>query len=207
MRTPLVTLCVLALTACPEKSKPAAPAAAPAPAAAQKLEPVAPLPNSTAFNFSNEGSKVEFVGAKITGKHPGGFKQFAGAVDVVENDLAKSRIRVDIELASVFTDSEKLAGHLKSPDFFAVELLPMARFVSTSIAPGAEASTVSGDLTLHGVTKSISFPAKITLTPDALDATAQFAINRKDYGIVYPGKPDDLISDEVQISLEIHAKK
>lgn len=203
MRTSLLVLSALALSACPDKDKPA-PAA---PATVQRLDPVPALPNSTPFAFSQDGSKVEFVGAKITGKHSGGFKRFQGAVDVVEKDLSKSRVRVDIELASVFTDSEKLAGHLKSADFFGVDTLPTARFVSTSIAPQGETANVTGELTLHGVTKPITFPAKIGLSDDQLDATAQFTINRKHFGIVYPGRPDDLISDDVQISFELHAKR
>lgn len=203
MRTSLLVLSALALSACLDKGKPA-PAA---PATVQRLDPVPALPNSTPFAFSQDGSKVEFVGAKITGKHSGGFKRFQGAVDVVEKDLSKSRVRVDIELASVFTDSEKLAGHLKSADFFGVDTLPTARFVSTSIAPQGETANVTGELTLHGVTKPITFPAKIGLGDDQLDATAQFTINRKHFGIVYPGKPDDLISDDVQISFELHAKR
>jgi polyisoprenoid-binding protein YceI len=203
MRTSLFVLAALALGACPDKDKPAPTA----PATVQRLDPVPALANATSFAFSHEGSKVEFVGAKISGKHPGGFKRFQGAVDVVEKDLSKSRVRVDIELVSVFTDSEKLAGHLRSADFFGVDTMPTARFVSTSIALQGDAATVTGELTLHGVTRPITFPAKIALTDDQLDATAQFTINRKQFGIVYPGKPDDLISDDVQISFEIHAKR
>ncbi len=211
MRTLLFALASsLVLTACPDKDKPK-PAAAPSSPApqqvVQQLVPVAPLANAKAFGFTGDGSKVGFVGAKITGKHPGGFKRFDGAVEVVENDLTKSRIRVDLEMGTVFTDSEKLTGHLQSPDFFGVELMPKSRFLSTAIAPQqGNKYLVTGDLTLHGVTKSVSFPAHITMSEAQLDAAADFTINRKDFNIVYPGKPDDLISDDVQITLEIHAK-
>jgi polyisoprenoid-binding protein YceI len=66
---------------------------------------------------------------------------------------------------------------------------------------------VTGNLELHGVTKSITFPATIKMSADAVDVDAEFAINRKDFGIVYAGKPDDLIKDDVLIKLEIRAKK
>jgi polyisoprenoid-binding protein YceI len=62
-------------------------------------------------------------------------------------------------------------------------------------------------MTLHGVTKRIGFPADITLTDAGADVTAEFALNRKDFGIVYPGKPDDLIADNVLLKLSVHAKK
>jgi polyisoprenoid-binding protein YceI len=66
---------------------------------------------------------------------------------------------------------------------------------------------VTGNLELHGVTKSITFPATITVQGDAVTVKADFAINRKDFGIVYPGKPDDLIKDEVLLKLNIAGKK
>jgi polyisoprenoid-binding protein YceI len=99
---------------------------------------------------------------------------------------------------------------LKTPDFFDVQKFPTARFVSTAVKPGGQngaTHTITGNLELHGVTKSISFPAMIHMTGDLVHATAEFVINRKDFGIVYPGMPDDLIKDEVAIKLTIIAKK
>ena len=66
---------------------------------------------------------------------------------------------------------------------------------------------VTGDLTLHGVTKTISFPAVISLDGDTLSTKSEFYINRKDFNIVYPGKPDDLIRDEVVIKFDLKANK
>lgn len=79
----------------------------------------------------------------MTGKHEGGFKAFKGALEVVENSLTKSRVRVKLEMSSVFSDAEKLTGHLKSPDFFGVEQFPVTRFVSkqASRRPTARATT------------------------------------------------------------------
>jgi len=57
------------------------------------------------------------------------------------------------------------------------------------------------------VTKSISFPATIKVRGDTVDVDAEFAINRKDFGIVYPGMPDDLIRDDVLLKLQLRAKK
>jgi polyisoprenoid-binding protein YceI len=210
MRTSLLLLCIVALAGCPDpaKDKSKATVAPATKTTAAALADLPPLANATPLAFSNDGSTVAFTGAKVTGKHEGGFNAFRGVLEVVENDLTKSRVRVDLEMGSVFSDSGKLTGHLKSPDFFGVEQFPVTRFVSTSLkkVDGARYD-VTGDLTLHGVTKSISFPADITLTDAGADVTAEFALNRKDFGIVYPGKPDDLIADNVLLKLSVHAKK
>src|SRR5688572_32334963 len=154
-----------------------------------------------ALALTPENSTVEFTGSKVTGKHDGGFKQFSGTIDLVNNKPTDSGVNVEIDTTSVFTDDEKLTGHLKSKDFFDVENFPKASFRSTRIEPdtakGADAYSVTGDFTLHGVTKSISFPATIKVAEAGVDVDSEFSVNRKDFGIVYAGKADDLIRDDV----------
>jgi polyisoprenoid-binding protein YceI len=155
-------------------------------------------------------SKIEFVGRKITGSHEGSFKAFKGSIDLVPATLTASRVSVEIETGSLVSDQEKLTGHLKSGDFFDVEKFPKATFTSTEIKPGGAGGathTITGNLELHGVKKSISFPAKVTVDASAVKADAEFVINRKDFGLVYPGKPDDLIKDEVLIKLHVTAPR
>jgi len=183
----------------PSVNKPANSAPAPAtPATAPKGE---------ALTISAENSKVEFTGSKVTGKHDGGFKQFSGAIDLVNNKVEESSVYVDIDATSVFTDADKLTEHLKSGDFFEVEKFPKASFRSTKIeadtTKGAGNYLVTGDLTLHGVTKSVSFPAEIKISAEDVSVSSEFAINRKDFGIVYAGKADDLIRDDVVIRLDL----
>lgn len=173
-----------------------------APAAAVKGEGLA---------ITGDNSKVEFTGSKVTGKHDGGFKTLTGTIDLVNSKPAESSVTVDIDTTSAYSDDEKLTGHLKSADFFDVEKFPKATFKSTKIeadaAKGAEAYTVTGDFNLHGVTKSISFPATISADTDFVEVNAEFAINRKDFGIVYAGKADDLIRDDVVIKLTLKAPR
>jgi len=119
-------------------------------------------------------------------------------------------VNAEIDIASLSIEPTKLAGHLKSPDFFDAEKFPKAKFTSTAIKAGGEngaTHTVSGNLELHGVAKGITFPAKIKVDADQVSVDAEFAINRKDFSIVYPGMPDDLIKDDVLIKLALHAKK
>ncbi len=155
--------------------------------------------------ISPENSKVEFVAAKVTRSHQGSFKQFSGTIDFVSNSVEHSRVTIDIDTGSVVTDENDLTAHLKTADFFDVVKYPKATFVSTKIEPGNGGATqsVTGNLDLHGVRKSITFPATIQVAPDSVAVNAEFAINRKDFGIVYAGKADDLIRDGVVIKLTL----
>lgn len=210
MRPALLTILLVPLAGCPDpaRDKTRATVAPPTRSTAAALGDLPPLANATTYSFSGEGSSIAFTGAKVTGKHEGGFKAFKGALEVVENDLTRSRVRVDLEMGSAFSDSEKLTGHLKSPDFFGVEQFPVTRFVSTRLEKRDGARyDVTGDLTLHGVTKSITFPADITVSGTTVDVAAEFALNRKDFGIVYPGRPDDLIADAVLLKLAVRGTR
>lgn len=171
---------------------------------------VDPGAKATEHVFSAADSKISFTGAKVTGKHEGKLGDFRGTIKHVDGDPTKSTVSVEIEMASLSADVEKLTNHLKSPDFFDVATYPKSRFVSTSVKVGGEkgaSHTVTGNLEMHGVTKSITFPATIKVHGDAIDVDAEFAINRKDFGVAYAGMADDLIKDEILIRMELHAKK
>jgi polyisoprenoid-binding protein YceI len=158
-----------------------------------------------------ENSKIEFVGSKVTGKHDGGFRQFSGNIDLVGDKAEASQVAIDIEMNSVYTDADGLTKHLQTGDFFEVEKHPRASFVSTRIAPnaasGADVYDVTGELEMRGVKKTISFPATIKISPADVGVDAEFVINRKDFGIVYAGKADDLIRDEVVMKLNLRSPR
>lgn len=150
-------------------------------------------------------STIGFIGSKVTGSHEGGFKKFTGIFTAAEGKLTPAQMIV-IDMKSLWADSEKLAGHLKNEDFFDVEKFPTSSFITTAIAEADKGFTVTGNLTLHGVTKSISFPADIQVTDDEVKVQAKFSIKRFDFNIKYPGRADDLIRDEVVIKLDVKAK-
>jgi polyisoprenoid-binding protein YceI len=161
-----------------------------------------------------ETSKIEFVGSKVTGKHDGGFKSFEGTWALVADKPETSQLSAEIAMDSTWTDTPRLTGHLKSQDFFDVAKFPKSTFDSTEITTGntdAKAKdathTVTGNLTLHGVTKSIQFPAKINVTPEAATLNSEFFLNRRDFQINFPGMPNDLIRDEVVIKLAMRAAR
>lgn len=151
-----------------------------------------------------EASKIGFRGAKVTGHHDGGFKAFTGSA-VVEGETPKS-VSFEVDMGSTFSDAEKLTGHLKSDDFFHVEKFPKSSFKSTKIEDKPEGEythVIEGTLDFHGTQKVISFPARIVVADDKVQGTSEFKINRKDFGIEYPGMKDDLIKDDVLLKLDL----
>lgn len=155
-----------------------------------------------------EGSSIEFVGSKVTGSEAGRFEKFSGTIQLVGESPERSRVEVEIDVASVVTDAEGLAEHLKSADFFDAARHPKATFASSEIRPGGAAGathTVMGELELRGVRKSITFPATIAVGAEAVSVRAEFALNRREFGIVYAGRADDLIRDEVVLRLSLRA--
>jgi len=148
-----------------------------------------------------ENTKIQFVCAHVGPKpdpRKGGFGKFSGKA-VVDGKSLKS-VSVEIETASLFTEFDMLTTHLKSPDFFEVRRFPTAKFESTKIDGGAGSGQITGKLTLHGVTKEISFPAKVEVTDAGVKLTSEFTINRLDYGIKFdPNKVEDKVSLTVVI--------
>jgi polyisoprenoid-binding protein YceI len=198
-----------ALLACntdPTKGKAQATTSAPA-AAAPAAPSAAPSAALVELPLSKSSGTISFVGAKISDKHAGNFADFSGKISLSPGSPEGSKVAVTIPIASMVIEPAKLKGHLLTPDFFDVEKFPTASFESTSIAKSGDKYSVTGNLTLHGVTKAITFPAAITAGSDSASIKTEFGINRKDFGIVYPGMPDDLIQDQVLIQLDLKATK
>ncbi len=211
--TILFSAAMISACADPAANKPKATTTAPSTATSTTSATSSQAPadtKGTAITFSPADSKLEFTGSKVTGKHDGGFKQFKGTINLVGEKADLSSVNVEIDMTSLFTDADGLTKHLMTGDFFEVEKFPKATFTSTKIEPPAGTAgpfNVTGDLELHGVKKSIGFPATIRVTPDVVSVIAEFSVNRKDFGIVYAGKADDLIRDDVVIRLELTPKR
>lgn len=180
-------------------------------------------------------SKIEWVATKVTAYHTGTINIKSGDLVVKDGSVTGGDFVMDMTSIVVSgpegsqpKQNEKLQNHLKSADFFDVTANPEGKFVITEVKPFSGTAkdttdprqesiskykvanpthTVSGNLTLKGVTKNIEFPAQITITGNAVDAIAKFNINRKDWGITYPGKPDDLIRDDIHLGIELKASK
>jgi len=149
--------------------------------------------------------------------HAGGISRFMGRFNDMSGDLVvdtpeKSKIRVDVKVDSVDTKSEGLDKHLKSPDFFNAVQFPLLSFVSSTVTlNGSGEGTVAGNLTLHGVTKPVTFKLKeIGAGPgprgdSRVGYTASATIKRSDFGIAY-GIPK-AATDEVDLRINIEAIK
>ncbi len=172
------------------------------------------------YQIDKASSKVSFIGTKPVGTHGGDFTLTEGNLTVSEGNISAGKFTIDIN-SMIITDagidsptSAKLKGHLLSPDFFDVAKYPTAKFEITSCAPLANDSnathTIGGNLTLKDSTKNVSFPAKVTINDMGVNATANFNIDRTQWGLFYGNDKslgDKFIYPEVKIMLNISAKK
>lgn len=204
----VATGAMVALAGCddPAASKPKAEVASAQPVATATAQQTAAADQKIRLELNGKNTKVTWIGSKVTGKHEGGFKELSGHIETKSERAEDGKVSLTIDVSSIYSDNEKLTEHLKSEDFFHVEKFPKASFESTAIATGGRGEathTITGNLTLHGVTKSIVFPATIDFSDERLQVKTEFSINRKDFGIDYPGMTGDLIRDDVVIELDL----
>lgn len=164
-------------------------------------------------DHSTVGFKVKhMMVSNVYGK----FEKHAGVIELDDKDITKSKVQVTIDTNSVNTNVQKRDEHLRSADFFDVAKHPTMTFVSKKVAKaGKDRLKVTGDLTLHGVTKQVVLdvegPTKESKDPWGnirKGVTATTKINRKDFGLVWNGVLETggvAVGDEVTITLEIEA--
>ncbi len=156
---------------------------------------------------------IGFVGSKVTGTHEGNFKSWTGTAELKDGKAAGGKLEFTAQIDSLEVDvatanawTPKLLEHLKGPDFFDVAKFATATFKSTAIKADGAGFKITGNLTLHGVTKGVEFPATIKIEGKEVKGDAEFTINRKDFGIAYAGKQDDLIRDGVVLKIHVAGK-
>ena len=154
------------------------------------------------YALAGENTRIGFVGTKQNGRHEGGFKTLTGTARFPGGRL--TGIEVEIDTGSIFTDEPKLTEHLKNPDFFNVKENPTATFKTTKIETTEKGVTVTGDLTLLGKTKPVTFPATVAEKDGTLTLKTEFKIDRTAWGMTY-GK--GVIGDDVALKIQIAAKK
>lgn len=178
-----------------------------APEAAEAAPPAEAKADDGGLAIDASQSSVKALGAKITATHPIDFKDFSGSVSV-DGD-AVTGVSFDVEMATLESDHPKLTEHLKNEDFFDVPNHPKSTFRSTEVKAGGEGAShsVTGDLTIRGTTKRVTFPANLTVEADKVTADAEFTINRQDFKVTYPGRPDDLVQDNVVLTIAFVAPR
>lgn len=177
------------------------------------------------YTVDTTQSTVTWTGYKPGGQHTGVFPISQGVLSADSAGLDAGNFTINVagitdkDLSGA--DKAKLEGHLKSADFFEVEKYPTARFEITGVQPYSDTSKVksklqgathlvSGNLTLRDKTQNITFPAKITMDNSQVTATADFDIDRTQWGMNYkgPNNPTNwFIGKNVNIKLNIVAKK
>jgi polyisoprenoid-binding protein YceI len=180
-----------------------------APAAAPPVAPAAPAAGAVTLAVNPAASTLRALGAKVTAQHPIDFKTWSGTVSLAGDKLESLTFEVD--MATLESDHPKLTEHLKSPDFFDIATFPKSTFTSASITEGSTEAgfthTVAGDMTIRGTTKRLTFPARVMVEPAQVKAETEFVITREDFGVVYPGRPDDLIQSNVKMTVSFVAPR
>jgi len=163
-------------------------------------------PAHSSFQFKVRHLTVSNVG--------GNFSKFRGVVMIDDKEITQLKVEVTIDAASVNTGHAQRDEHLRGPDFFDVAKHPTVTFVSKKVIKAdADRLRVTGDLTLHGVTREITVdvegPTAEVKDPSGnfrRGATAATKINRKDFGLSWNKMMDSgglVVGDEVNIYLEV----
>jgi polyisoprenoid-binding protein YceI len=172
-------------------------------AAEEQLKPV-PVEGGKAA-LTAENTTIQFVGTHV-GEKPdprtGHFAKFAGQIRLGADAKSLEAVDVTIDTASLITDIDRLTNHLKSPDFFDVRSFPKATFKSTEVQPTDVAGQfeVTGELTLHGETQKISFPAKLERIADGVVLTSEFTVERDKFAMNFG---PDRVANEVTITVKV----
>ena len=205
-------LSLLALVACVEdvaKDKVEAEVAEVEPKEEVEAPEAAPAATGEAWMVDASQSKIEALGAKVTATHPIVFPDYEGKVMVADGKV--TGVEFTVQMGTLAADVDKLTEHLKTGDFFDVAQFPTAGFTSSMVKEGSDAEgmthTITGEFTIHGMTKQITFPAKVEASAESVSASTEFALDRQDFGVTYPGMPDDLIQDKVVLTIELTAAK
>jgi polyisoprenoid-binding protein YceI len=170
---------------------------------------------TTTWNLDPVHSVAEFkVKHMMISKVKGQFTGISGKLMLDESDVTKSRVEATIDASTINTHDPQRDGHLKSADFFDAEKYPTLSFQSTGIErTGEDELAVSGDLTIHGVTRPVVFQAegptaegKDPWGNTRIGLSAVTKINRKDFGLTWNAALETggiLIGEEVTITLDV----
>lgn len=173
------------------------------------------------YNVDTEASQVHWIGSKPTGdQHTGLIKLNTGELLVENGTITGGTFELNMNSIAVLDEmgdkmKAKLEGHLKTGDFFEVEKFPTGKFEIASVAAleGNEEAThsITGNLTMKDITKSVTIPVKIEMSESGLMATSpSFVINRTEWDVMYNSGvigtvKDKLINDDVALQLSLSA--
>jgi polyisoprenoid-binding protein YceI len=169
----------------------------------------APLVYKVDADHSGVGFSIRHFVSKVSGR----FRDFDGVIRYDRENPAASSVEFKVRAASIDTTNNDRDEHLRSKDFFEVAKYPSITFSSTRVVPkDSNTLEVTGNLTMHGVTRQITFPVEMlgmVKTPGGEKAgfEASFTVNRKEFGIDWNNILDSgpVLGDEVKISIDVEA--
>ncbi len=173
---------------------------------------------TTTWNIDTTHSSLDFtVRHLVIAKVHGSFSKWSGAITLDTDNLAASKATVEVDVTSIGTREDKRDAHLRSADFFDVEKFPKLTFTSKKVeTSGNKVTKVTGDLSLHGVTKEITLDvedlghAKDPWGNDRIAFSGKTSLKRSDFGLTWNQALEAggvLVSEKVEISLEVQAVK
>jgi len=192
--------------------------------AQQATEAEAPAvaePTAVSYQIDPAQSVITWVGKKsfVESKHNGTIKLADGSLEVLDGNVTAGKFTIDMNSIDnedlKGTDGyEKLLGHLKSADFFAVDSFPQASFEVTGVSAlegdSVNTHTISGNLTIKGISKNITFPAKVSIDSNNFTAQGNVIINRADWEVKFGSNSffpdlvgDKVISNDIELGLNL----
>jgi polyisoprenoid-binding protein YceI len=178
------------------------------------LLPVQAWAEARTYTIDRAHSNVKFKIRHLISEVEGRFTEFDGSVTYDPQAPQASNVEMTVQSASIDTDNTRRDDHLRSPDFFEVEKFPTLSFKSVSVEPeSATALRITGDLTIHGVTKRVTIPVRVTGTMPFREGekagfATTFTVDRKDYNVTWNRNVDQggvVLGDEVEITIRLEA--
>ncbi len=173
------------------------------------------LPTAGTYNIDAVHSTVGFVARHlVASKVRGRFTDFAGAITIGDTPETSS-VQATVQAASITTDNEMRDAHLKSPDFLEFETYPTLTLTSTKVSAKGDNYEVVADLTIKGITKSVTFDLEYlgtgpSMTPGVsvtgFEASAEF--DRRDFGITFGSSLENgamVVGNKIVIELAVEA--
>lgn len=160
---------------------------------------------SLRFRIQPEASEITFRATSRLMNAEGHFGRFSGDVVADPARPTGARISLTIEAASLDTGIGMRDNHLRSADFFDIERFPTIAFESVRVETAGRRATVTGSLTLHGVTREIAVPVDVQITETALVASGEFIVNRGEYAMNYNSFLNP-IGNEVRVAFTFRAR-
>ena len=161
-----------------------------------------------------KASKINWLAKKVTGQHEGTINIASGSLVADGMKVTGGEFVIDMKsiVCTDITDAEynkKFIGHITTGDFFEVEKYPTSTFKITKV----EGTNITGNLTMHGMTKQMTFPAKVAMVGGKATATASIPVDRTDFGVKYGSKKffdsigDKAIDDIFNLNIVLVAGK